>query len=192
LPLQAVLLRLLDDWTVRPVGATSRRQVSVLLIAATNVDLEPALASGRFRSDLFYRLNTIEVTLPPLAARQDFAALVQQVLAGVAPGSRITPDAMRRLAERSWPGNIRELKSLLTRLTLTESDRIIDAAALGEPWTDPVAQKAPGEESKLRETIHERIVATHRAAAGNVSETARRLGVSRNTVYRAIGDRSTD
>ena len=190
---QAVLLRFLDDWTVRPVGGGRPRQVDVLLLAGTNANLERAVATGRFRADLFYRLNTIEVTLPSLIQRQDFAAIVHHVLAGVAPGCQITADAISRLAERSWPGNIRELRSALTRITLTEPDRIIDAASLNAQLPDEaMAKDALAGVPRLRQETRERIVAAHRATAGNVSETARRLGVSRNTIYRALGNQSDD
>jgi transcriptional regulator of acetoin/glycerol metabolism len=77
--LQAVLLRFLDDWTLRPVGGATR-QVDVLLISASNPDLSESVAKGRFRSDLLFRLNTLEVTLPPLAERSDFQAIVNHLL----------------------------------------------------------------------------------------------------------------
>ena len=102
LGLQAVLLRLLDDWTVRPVGGGRSRRVDVQLVAATNVDLQQAVASGRFRADLFYRLGAVEAVLPPLRQRSDFPAVVGFLLGGIAPGLRIRPEAIAR--SRRGPG----------------------------------------------------------------------------------------
>jgi transcriptional regulator of acetoin/glycerol metabolism len=192
LALQAVLLRLLDDWTLRPVGGGRRRTVDVLLLAATNADLARAVAEGRFRADLLYRLNTVEVTLPPLARRQDFAAIARHLLAGIAPGWRITDGAVARLAAAPWPGNMRELRSVLTRLTLAEDGGTIgeaSVAALG-PGALPVVPDAPAADppfAGLRQSLRDQVRSAFQTTGGNVSETARRLRVSRNTVYRALG-----
>ncbi len=118
LPLQAMMLRLLDDWTVRPIGGGKQRRADVLLLSATNVDLGDAIAAGRFRADLFYRLNTVEVTLPPLRDRDDFAAIARHLLRSIAPDWRIDDAAIAALKSLSWSGNVRELHSVLTRLTL--------------------------------------------------------------------------
>ncbi|MGC9268604.1 sigma-54-dependent Fis family transcriptional regulator, partial [Acidiphilium sp.] len=128
-PLQSVLLRLLDDWTIRPVGATRHRTVDVLMIAATNADLDQAVAAGQFRADLLYRLNTAEITLPALADRSDFAAIARHLLARFAPDTTITDDAAALLATNPWRGNIRELKSVLLRLALRQGGGAIDLAA---------------------------------------------------------------
>jgi transcriptional regulator with PAS, ATPase and Fis domain len=180
LPLQAVLLRLLDDWSVRPVGGGRRRQVDVLLVAATNVDLAQAQAGGKFRSDLFYRLNTVEIAIPPLRARADFAAIAHHLLAAVAPDWRIEDAAIEALRQLPWPGNIRELRAMLTRLTLADRAGVIDVEA--------VAGRAAGAPNKrpLQDMIRDQIKAVYRETDGNISETARRLGVSRNKVYRTL------
>jgi transcriptional regulator with PAS, ATPase and Fis domain len=181
LTLQAVLLRLLDDWTVRPVGGGTSRQVDVLLVAATHVDLAEQVAKGRFRADLYYRLDTIEATLPPLRARTDFAEILRHVLATLGRSTEIEEQALTRLALHSWPGNIRELRNLLTRLTLIDHPDRIDLtaveAALGASACSAV---------NLRSQTVARIAAVHRELGGNLSAAARRLGVSRNTVYRAL------
>jgi transcriptional regulator of acetoin/glycerol metabolism len=186
-PLQSVLLRLLDDWAVRPVGGGRRLRADVLLVAATNADLGQAMAAGRFRADLFYRLNTIEIVLPPLRERSDFAAIVRHVLGTVAPDWQIDEAAIGGLRRLPWPGNIRELRALLTRLTLLAAAGVIDAetvSGLGGRATDTPADRS------LRAMLHERIRAVHHETAGNISETARRLRISRNTVYRALPDPS--
>ena len=185
LALQAVLLRLLDDWTVRPVGGGRVRQVDVLLVSATNAALDQAVQAGKFRADLYYRLDAVSVLLPSLRERQDFAAIARRLLADIAPASTITDDAMDRLSRLAWSGNIRELRNVLVRFTLAEPDRCIDADAVDSlPGAPKSAEEA--QIPSLRETMRQRIVAAHRDTAGNLSETARRLGVSRNTIYRAI------
>src|SRR5437868_327169 len=127
--LQAVLLRLLDDWTVRPVGGV-RAKVDVFLVSATNASLDKAIAEGRFRSDLLYRLNTLEVTLPKLRDRSDFEAIVHHLLGAIDPNCEITPATIAHLAARAWPGNIRELRNMLARFTLAKADGFIDEAGV--------------------------------------------------------------
>jgi transcriptional regulator of acetoin/glycerol metabolism len=180
LTLQAVLLRLLDDWTVRPVGGGGRK-VDVLLVAATHVDLPEQVARGRFRADLYYRLDTIEAMLPPLRDRADFSAILRHVLTSLGAGVGIEDEAVARLAAHPWPGNIRELRNLLTRLTLIDGQRQIDLAAV-----DAVLAPCDACSAKLRDQTAARILTAYRETGGNLSATARRLGVSRNTVYRAL------
>jgi sigma-54 dependent transcriptional regulator, acetoin dehydrogenase operon transcriptional activator AcoR len=184
--LQAVLLRFLDDWTVRPVGG-AKRQVDVLLISATNADLSESIAKGRFRSDLLFRLNTLEVTLPPLSERSDFQAIAAHLLATIDPLRTLSPRLAEHLATRAWPGNIRELRNVLSRLTLQTEDSVIDY-----PEAAPIAGRQS--ESKQSSTLQDRqraqVMSTYAETGNNVSETARRLGVSRNTIYRALDDRS--
>ena len=183
--LQAVLLRLLDDWMVRPVGGGGVRRADILLVAATNADLDQAVRSGRFRADLFHRLSAVDVTLPPLRARQDVAQIVNHLLAGAAPGARLTPGAMDGITQHPWPGNVRQLRNVLNRLTLLEPDGVIDELAVAQlleavPAGPPLADSLQG-------TVRDRITAALHETGGNLSETARRLGVSRNRIYRSIG-----
>ncbi len=192
--LQAVLLRLLDDWSVRPVGGGKSRQVDVLLVAATNAGIEQAVEAGRFRADLYYRLNTVPVLLPALRDRSDLGAIVRHILADVAPGSTIVADALDHLAIWRWPGNIRELRNVLTRLTMHQpgdQPGPIELATVAALLQVPAqASEKPGNDlDSLRDSVRGRILAAHRDTGGNLSETARRLGVSRNTVYRAIAAR---
>ena len=127
--LQAVLLRFLDDWTVRPVGG-AKRQVDVLLVSATNANLDDSIARGRFRSDLLFRLNTLEVTLPPLRERSDFAEIARHLIEKIDPSADLTESAIDRLAELNWDGNIRELRNVLSRLSLAEPGSLIDETAV--------------------------------------------------------------
>src|SRR6202166_2423263 len=185
--LQAVLLRLLDDWTVRPIGG-ARAKVDVFLVSATNATLDKAILEGRFRSDLLYRLNTLEVTLPRLQDRTDFDAIVHNVLGAIDPDCEITSATIANLAARPWPGNIRELRNMLARFTLAATDGFIDEAAVGA-MIGPPPHKASG---SLQDIQRARVLAVHSETAGNISETARRLGISRNTVYRALGQNRRD
>ncbi|MCW8305554.1 sigma-54-dependent Fis family transcriptional regulator [Acidiphilium sp. PA] len=186
-PLQAVLLRLLDDWTIRPIGSTRARTVDVLLIAATNADLDAAVAAGQFRADLLYRLNTAEVRLPTLNERRDFTAIARHLLARFAPGTTITDEAAHLLAGSVWRGNIRELKSALLRLAMQQDGGIIDGLAaetlIGQRAMPSVDHSDPHD---LRDIVRARIRAAFRENGGNISATARSLGVSRNTVYRGL------
>ncbi|MGJ5176440.1 sigma-54-dependent Fis family transcriptional regulator [Bradyrhizobium oligotrophicum] len=180
--LQGVLLRLLDDWTVRPVGGSAFK-VDVFLVSATNAALDRAIAEGRFRSDLLYRLNTLEVRLPRLRERCDFDAIARQLLRKIDPGCEITTAALARLAPNHWHGNIRELGNMLARLTLGVSNGLIDEACVDAM----IGQPPPPEPGSLHDVQRSRILMVYAETAGNVSETARRLGVSRNTIYRALG-----
>ena len=181
--LQAVLLRLLDDWTVRPLGGVSTK-VDVFLVSATNATLDKAIAERRFRPDLLYRLNTLEVTLPRLADRSDFDAIVRHLLDAIDPNYPIAPQTLAELAARPWPGNIRELRNILARLTLAAADGLADRASLAALIGPAPAAASPG---SLHEIQLANILMVHAETAGNISETARRLGISRNTVYRALG-----
>ena len=183
--LQAVLLRLLDDWTVRPVGGV-RAKVDVFLVSATNASLDKAIAEGRFRSDLLYRLNTLEVTLPRLRDRIDFDAIVHHLLGAIDPNCEITSATIARLAARPWPGNIRELRNVLARFSLAAADRSVDEIELDAM----ICQAPPTTPGSLHDIQRARILVVHAETAGNISETARRLGVSRNTIYRALGQKT--
>ena len=186
--LQAVLLRFLDDWTVRPVGGTGGK-VDVLLVSATNAGLDQAIAEGRFRADLLYRLNTLEVTLPPLAVRSDFEAIARHLLASADSDCSMTEKAIAALGKQPWPGNIRQLRNVLARLSLDAEDATIDEEAI-EPGVGAAAPIAALGDGSLWESQKARIVAAYEKSGRNVSETSRRLNVSRNTVYRALDQKT--
>jgi transcriptional regulator of acetoin/glycerol metabolism len=197
--LQAVLLRFLDDWTVRPIGG-SKRQVDVLLVSATNANLDESIAKGRFRPDLLFRLNTLEVTLPPLRERADFADIARHLMQTIDPLKSLTESAIDRLAQKEWAGNIRELRNMLSRLTLGEWGHFIDEAAVDAVAGQSRAEKLGREKlfsddlgggslsCNLREVQRARVLAAFAETGNNISKTARRLGVSRNTIYRTLRD----
>jgi transcriptional regulator with PAS, ATPase and Fis domain len=195
--LQAVLLRFLDDWTVRPVGG-AKRLVDVLLVSATNANLDESIAKGRFRSDLLFRLNTLEVTLPPLHERSDFADIARHLMRKIDPSADFTESAIDRLAELEWDGNIRELRNVLSRLSLGGPGSLIDEAAVevvvGHSCTERLAREGPNNHG-LRNDLHEiqraHVLTAYAETGNNISRTARRLGVSRNTIYRTLRDRQS-
>jgi transcriptional regulator with PAS, ATPase and Fis domain len=193
--LQAVLLRFLDDWTVRPVGG-AKRQVDVLLVSATNADLDGSIARGSFRSDLLFRLNTLEVTLPPLRERSDFAEIARHLIEKIDPSAELTESAIDRLAGLNWSGNIRELRNVLSRLSLVERGHLIDETVVEFVVGPSSGERLPGQAQgigELKHDLHEiqraHVLAAYAETGNNISKTARRLGVSRNTIYRALRNR---
>lgn len=154
-------------------------------MAATNVDLDEAVAAGRSRADLLHRINTVEVGLPPLRRRSDFGAVARRILSEVAPDACMSDDAVAALGSRPWPGNVCELRSVLIRLTLLDPARQIGEDALWTGETPPLVQPDAGRPSPRTPQVQQ-VQQAHRNAGGNVTETARRFGVSRNTVYRAL------
>ena len=190
--LQAVLLRFLDDWTVRPVGG-AKRLIDVLLVSATNANLDQLIAKGRFRSDLLFRLNTLEVRLPPLRQRSDFADIARHLLRKIDPSAELTQSATDRLAELDWDGNIRELRNMLSRLSLNEPGSLIHGAtieaAIGRSCGKRRSQDgSAGDDLKgdLHDLQRAHVLTAYAEAGHNISRAARRLGVSRNMIYRAL------
>ncbi|HEY0858297.1 MAG TPA: sigma 54-interacting transcriptional regulator [Albitalea sp.] len=189
LPVQAALLRFLDDQTLRPVGGWAPRQVDVQVLAATNADLDAEVAAKRFRADLLYRLNTICVELPPLRRRTDFAQCVRATLQRIDGQATISEAAIQRLARHAWPGNFRELRAVLMRVLLLHPLRRVEAtdvdaflSSSGE--TAPPAPAASG--SALRRGATEAVLHEFERTGGCVSQVSRNLGISRTTVYRHL------
>jgi sigma-54 dependent transcriptional regulator, acetoin dehydrogenase operon transcriptional activator AcoR len=196
--LQTVLLRFLDDWTIRPVGG-SPHKVDVLLVSATNANLESSIERRRFRADLLFRLNTLDVTLPPLRERMDFEQIARHLIRAIDPSASLTTSAIERLAESDWPGNIRELRNVLSRLSLGEYGELIDGTAVERLMGDAGARQASSDNlhsGQLTRSLHElqkaRVLATLAETDGNVSKTARRLGASRNLIYRILREQPGD
>ena len=180
LPLQAGLLRFLDDQQVRPVGGTRYRTVDVQLLAASHVNLEAEVRARRFRADLFHRLNVVRLSLPPLREREDFAKVATHLLHGIDPAATLTTDALRRLAQQAWPGNMRELRSVLTRALLLHPDRHLDAGDFSELEDTATAGSA------LLLDARQRVLAEVERHGGSISKAARSLHISRTTVYRYL------
>lgn len=152
LAMQSKLLRALQERSVRPVGAVAEMPVNVRLLSATHKDLAAEVAGGRFRQDLYYRLNVIQIRVPPLRERmEDLAPISARILqriaadAGVAPVPALTPAALATLSRYSFPGNVRELENLLHRALALSSGDGIDLADLGLPDSVLGLDDAPAE-----------------------------------------------
>ncbi|MEO6966964.1 MAG: sigma-54 dependent transcriptional regulator [Rhodanobacteraceae bacterium] len=178
LPGQMKLLRVLESGEFERLGSTRTRKVKVRVISATNADLRAMIREARFREDLYYRLNTIEIALPPLAERSDdILPLAEHFLDGTAT---LSDDARDALLEHTWPGNVRELKNALERARLLCGDDEIEVAHLGLPAA------IPGASRNLDEPSHEAVLAALTSAHGVISRAARSLGLSRQALYRRM------
>jgi DNA-binding NtrC family response regulator len=200
LSLQAKLLRAVENGEVQRVGSVETRRVDVHVIAATNRDLRAEAAAGRFRTDLFYRLSTIEVSLPPLRERrEDIPYLSARFLRESAgrlnrPITGITQSAERLLQHAAWPGNIRELRNVLERACMLGEGSMITERELASAAAAPSPMTAGGDgaHDERLSTLQQRLVEkVLEETAGNKSEAARRLGISRRALYRRLDEMST-
>ncbi len=198
--LQAKLLRVLQDREIRPVGGTQSIQVDVRIVAATNKDLEAEIESGRFREDLFYRLNVIPLHIPPLRERtDDVPALVEGFLRRHADGRRrfFSPEAMELLKAQPWRGNARELENVVERaLALSDAETIpvedvplpraaAERAATNGGNSGDAALRAWAQQGLPLHDLEERYIdAVMRFTGGNKVRAARVLGIDRKTLYR--------
>jgi DNA-binding NtrC family response regulator len=187
---QAKILRVLETGEMERVGSSRTRRVNVRLISATNADLEVEVSAGRFRQDLLFRLNTIEVRLPPLRERQeDVPMLAAHFLRQHAQRYRklrvrFSTGALDALARHPWPGNVRELDHAVERSVLLAQGEAIEAADLGlklQPGASPRL-----EELSLEEVERALIQKSMARFENNVSLAARSLGLSRSGLYRRL------
>jgi len=203
LPLQSKLLRVLQEKEFEPVGSNEVLRSDVRLIAATSIDLDKAVREGRFRADLYYRINVVPIGIPPLRERlEDLPALCEAILDDLREDNHalyeLDADALALLRRHAWPGNVRELRNLLERTVLLNDRAQLDAqalrAALG-PLQTPPAQ-ADGNRASLaegqdfyaaREAFERELIGNVLAEqAGNVEAAARRLGLGRSTLYKKM------
>ena len=204
--LQPKLLRVLESGEVRRVGATEARRVDVRVVAATNRDLEEEVREGRFREDLFWRLNVLHVSMPPLRERTaDIPLLAEHFLAasgtsagGSRPGARrISREALAMLTSYPWPGNVRELRNAIARAaTLASAEeirpedlppRVREAGRTATLVADASQRRLP-----LRELEREYILEVLRQTGGNKSRAAEILGLDRKTLYRKLSEFGQD
>ena len=203
LPMQVKLLRLLETGTYRRVGSTEPRHADIRVVCATHRDLDRMVTEGTFREDLYYRLSTFPIHLPPLRERQDdIALLATALLERVAPQRklRISAPALRLLQAQSYPGNVRELRNLLERTALlcdgdtVEVGHVQQALASGRrpaagPRTHPPAiphapdNAKPGNLKTLERAALQQLVAAHQ---GSRVELAAQLGISQRSLYRKL------
>ena len=197
---QAKMLRVLEEQVVAPLGGDAGTRVDVRVVAATNKDLSVEIRNGRFRDDLFFRLNVIRITVPSLAERrEDIPALAAHFMRGFAREyghreKKLDASALALLHAHAWPGNVRELRNVVERVAIMVSGEVITARDLGFPIGSAVAAAAgppaPGGVRPLAEARsgfeREYIVQALASCAGNVSRTAAALRVERRNLYRKM------
>ena len=193
LGLQAKLLRVLELGELRAIGSDSVRNVDVRVIAATHQDLPKLVAAGRFREDLYFRLNVLPVVVPPLRQRKgDIAALAMHFLEQArrrmptSPVRSISPEALALLTAGSWPGNVRELASTMERLVVFGREETITPETLAFVATQSTKIQAPEnlELSTLRELSERHVAWVLTQTAGNKVRAAEILGINLSTLYR--------
>jgi DNA-binding NtrC family response regulator len=187
---QAKLLRVLQAGEFERVGTSKTRRVDVRIIAATNADVRAEIAAGRFREDLFFRLNTVEIHLPPLRERRDdIPLLAMHFLRQSATRYRrgvtaISAEGMRALLAYSWPGNVRELAHAIERATLLAEGTEITPASLNfRPVTDASPRLDEMSLEDVEKVLITKALARHQ---GNVTQAAAALGLSRSALYRRL------
>jgi len=191
--LQAKLLRALQEREVKPVGSTERRHIDVRIIAATNRDLETAIRTGNFRQDLYFRLNVVQIKLPPLRERKsDIPLLVTSFLEKFAnprgESRSISEEAMRQLVAYDWPGNVRELENSIERAVALGSGPIVHVGDLPSNLQYPTTERASEKDEllPLEELERRAILRMLRETSGDKLAAARMLGIGKTTLYRKL------
>lgn len=194
--LQTRLLRVLQEGEFEPVGSTRTHQVDVRVISATNQDLDRAMASGKFREDLFYRLNAVTIEVPPLRQRKaDIPLLCQAFIDKMSERlntqvQRVGAEALARLESHDWPGNVRELENAILRSMALAKGEEITVADLPANLTERIAEETPEEEvlfHDAREHFEEQFIRNALAATrGNISQAAERIQLGRRNLQRKI------
>ncbi|PIQ51679.1 MAG: sigma-54-dependent Fis family transcriptional regulator [Comamonadaceae bacterium CG12_big_fil_rev_8_21_14_0_65_59_15] len=205
LPMQARLLRVLQERQVSPLGGGPAVAVDFALMCATHCQLRQAAEAGRFRNDLYYRINGLTVQLPPLRERTDFAVLTQRLLSDLNPGRsvHVARELLARLSAHAWPGNLRQYANALRTASamLEPQEACIDWAHLSDDLLEdltvtpasaqqshtklsaPAAHDAPQSLAQLSQAAMQQSL---KDCAGNMSQAARHLGISRQTLYRRL------
>ena len=187
---QVKLLRVLQTGEFRPVGSSRTRHADVRILTATNVDVSREVAEQRLREDLLYRLNTVEVRLPPLCERRDDIPelsaqfLTTQAARYAKPIAGFAPEAMQALLKHPWPGNVRELQHVIERAVLMcEGDLLAEEDLALRPGIK--SAPSPLEEMTLEE-VERHLIQRALSRTGNVSDAAKALGLSRSALYRRL------
>ncbi|MGE0553415.1 MAG: sigma-54-dependent transcriptional regulator [Gemmatimonadales bacterium] len=198
---QAKVLRVLQEGVVTRIGSPRAIEVDVRVLAATNKDIGREIQAGRFREDLFYRLNVVPVTVPPLRdRREDIPELVAHFVAMLSGKTGIVAKpfddaALAQLEKRSWPGNVRELRNAVERLLILSTGKSVTGADVKGLLGSAVRRRGGPHESldAIKEQVEREVVeARLRDYDGNVAETAKALGVARSVLYRRIKELGLD
>ncbi len=191
LPLQVKLLRVLQERAVRPVGADQTRPVDVRLLSATHRDLDVAMAEGQFREDLYYRLNVVTLTLPPLAERrEDIALLANHFLQKLAakyqkPLNGFAPDALTALVAAPWPGNVRQLVNVVEQVCALATAPLVPLSLVQRALRVPSLEALSYNEAKQR-FERDYLIQLLRLTDGNVADAARLADRNRTEFYRLL------
>ena len=187
LSFQLALLRFLENHEIRPVGASRSKKVDVRVIAATNRDLQRMVEDGKFREDLWHRLNVVRITMPPLRERRGDIPLLARFFLNkfnqlYTRDVKLTDSGIKALQDYTWPGNVRQLQHLIERLSVlaerVDAPAVMQALTVMESREKPVETLADAEEEQIR-----RVLA---ATGGNKSKAAQILGIERKTLYRKL------
>lgn len=186
---QVKLLRFLQEREVRPVGAPRSKKVDVRVVVATNRDLQKMVEDGRFREDLWHRLNVVRLTLPPLRERRVDIPLLAHYFLNKYNGRysravKMTDSGLRELNNFTWPGNVRQLQHLMERLTILAPNDRVDAESVQDAIAAMDTKEGGGE--TLAETEADQIRRVLAATGGNKSRAAQVLGIERKTLYRKL------
>lgn len=188
--LQSKLLRALQEREIRPLGSNEAVRLEARIVAATNVDLEAAVRAGRFRSDLYYRLNVVTLKVPPLREhREDIPLLVDHFLARYGSEEGVTgfsPEAIDRLNNYNWPGNVRELENCVQRALALGSGPVLGLQDLPPSLLRPAEPPEPPAAARLDELERQAIQQALEASGGDRTRAAKILGIGKTTIYRKI------
>lgn len=188
-PLQAKLLRVLENGSMRRIGSIKERRVDVRILAATNRNMSQEVAAGRFREDLYYRINVMSLELPPLRKRMgDVPLLIEHFLG---PGWEIDPAAIKQMQVYHWPGNVRQLINVIDRAKIMANDYVIRLQDLPREVIEAVpldstsrpVERVPDDLDSLQRS---KIVDVLKRVAGNKSHAAKTLGIERRKLYRLL------
>jgi two-component system response regulator HydG len=184
---QANLLRFLQEREIRPVGASRSKEVDVRVIAATNRDLQRMVDEHKFREDLWYRMNTVRLVMPPLRERRNDIPLLARFFVNKYNGRynrevKLMDSGVKELQHYTWPGNVRQLQHLIARLIILadriDAETVLDALTAMESRDKPVETLADAQEDQIRKVLT--------ATGGNKSKAAQILGIERKTLYRKL------
>ena len=187
LSFQLALLRFLENHEIRPVGASRAKKVDVRIVAATNRDLQRMVEDGKFREDLWHRLNVVRIVMPPLRERRGDVPLLARFFLNkfnrlYTREVKLTESGIKALQDYTWPGNVRQLQHLIERLSVlaerVDAPAVLQALTVMESRDKPVETLADAEEVQIR-----RVLA---ATGGNKSKAAQILGIERKTLYRKL------